>query len=108
MLVVTTWDVAGHEVTETLGEVFGITVRSRSIFANIAAGIRAMFGGEVRFYTNLLQSARQEAVDRMIAEAEARGGNAVVMMRFDASELSSVMTEIVAYGTAVRIVPTAR
>lgn len=64
-----------------------------------------MFGGEVRFYTNLLQTARQEAVDRMVAEAEAeaRGGNAVLMMRFDASELSSIMTEIVAYGTAARI-----
>ena len=105
MLVTTTWNVAGHEVRETLGEVFGLTVRSRSLFANIAASIRAMFGGEVKFYTNLLEASRQQAIERMIARAEEQGANAILSMRFDASELSSFMTEIVAYGTAVVIGP---
>jgi uncharacterized protein YbjQ (UPF0145 family) len=107
MLVTTTWNVAGHRVVETRGEVFGLTVRSRSIFANIAASFRAMFGGEVKFYTNLLETSRQQAVERMIARAEEKGANAVLSMRFDASELSTFMTEIVAYGTAAVIEPDA-
>jgi uncharacterized protein YbjQ (UPF0145 family) len=107
VLVTTTWNVAGHEVVETIGEVFGLTVRSRSIFANIAASFRAMFGGEVKFYTNLLEVSREQAVDRMIARAEEKGANAILSMRFDASELSSFMTEIVAYGTAAIIEPSA-
>jgi uncharacterized protein YbjQ (UPF0145 family) len=105
LLVSTTWNVGGYQVTETLGEVFGLTVRSRSLFANIGAGIRSLFGGEIRFYTNLLETSRQEAVDRMIAKARLRGANAVLSMRFDASQLSSFMTEVVAYGTAAVIEP---
>lgn len=105
MLVSTTWNVAGHRVVETRGEVFGLTVRSRSLFANIAAAIRALFGGEIRFYTNLLEDSRNQAIGRMIAKAEELGANAVLSMRFDASQLSGSMTEIVAYGTAAVIAP---
>jgi uncharacterized protein YbjQ (UPF0145 family) len=105
MLVSTTWNVAGHCVVETRGEVFGLTVRSRSLFANIAAAIRALFGGEIRFYTNLLEDSRNQAIGRMIAKAEELGANAVLSMRFDASQLSGSMTEIVAYGTAAVIAP---
>jgi uncharacterized protein YbjQ (UPF0145 family) len=105
MLVATTWNVAGHRVVETRGEVFGLTVRSRGLFANIGASIRSLFGGEVRFYTNLLEAAREQAVARMVAKAELLGANAVLSMRFDASQLSSFMTEVVAYGTAAVITP---
>ena len=105
MLVTTTWNVAGHDVVETKGEVFGLVVRSRSIFMNIAAMIRSLFGGEIKVYTQLLEQSRQQAVERMVEQAKIRGGNAVLSMRFDASQISSAMTEIVAYGTAAVIEP---
>ena len=105
MLVVTTWNAPGYEVREVKGEVFGLVVRSRSIFMNIAAGIRSLFGGEIRQYTQLLEQTRQQAIDRMIAHAEARGANAILSMRFDASEIATTMSEIVAYGTAVVLEP---
>jgi len=106
VLVSTTWNVGGHRVVETRGEVFGLTVRSRGLFANIGASIRSLFGGEIRFYTNLLEGARQQAVDRMVDKANGLGANAILSMRFDASQLSSFMTEVVAYGTAAVIAPT--
>jgi uncharacterized protein YbjQ (UPF0145 family) len=105
ILVSTTWNVAGHRVVETKGEVFGLVVRTRSLPMNIVAGFRAIFGGEIKTYTNLLYDARQQAVDRMVELARARGANAVLSMRFDASEFGGVMTEIVAYGTAAVIAP---
>jgi uncharacterized protein YbjQ (UPF0145 family) len=103
MLITTTWNVGGHRVVGTRGEVFGLTVRSRGLFQNIGAGIRSLFGGEIRFYTNLLEFSRQQAVDRMVEKAGAVGANAVLSMRFDASELSNFMTEVVSYGTAAVI-----
>ena len=105
LIVSTTWNVGGHRVAQSLGEVFGLTVRSRGLFANIGAAIRSLFGGEIRFYTNLLETSRQQAVDRMVAKAESLGANAVLSMRFDASQLSNFMTEVVAYGTAAVIEP---
>jgi uncharacterized protein YbjQ (UPF0145 family) len=107
MLVTTTWNVAGHKVVETKGEVFGLVVRSRSIVMNIGAQIRALFGGEIKVYTDLLESSRQTAIDRMIEAARTRGANAILSMRFDASQISQMMTEIVAYGTAAVIEPEA-
>jgi uncharacterized protein YbjQ (UPF0145 family) len=106
VLVSTTWNVGGHRVVETRGEVFGLTVRSRGLFANIGASLRSLFGGEIRFYTNLLEGARQQAVERMVEKANGLGANAILSMRFDASQLSSFMTEVVAYGTAAVIEPT--
>jgi uncharacterized protein YbjQ (UPF0145 family) len=108
MLVTTTWNVAGHRVVETRGEVFGLIVRTRSLPVNFAAMVRAMFGGEVRMFTQLLAEARQAAVDRMVERAEALGANAVLSMRFDASSFGTLMTEIVAYGTAAVIEPAPR
>lgn len=105
VLVTTTWNVAGHRVAETKGEVFGLIVRTRSLPMNIVAGIRSLFGGEITVYTELLEQSRQEAVNRMVAKARARGANAVLSMRFDASAFGGVMTEIVAYGTAAVIAP---
>jgi len=103
MIVATTFDVAGYEVTETLGEVFGITVRSRGLFGNIGAGLKSLVGGEIKQYTSLLEQAREHAVQRMIEHATALGADAVVMMRFDSSEIGNTMSEIVAYGTAVKL-----
>lgn len=107
MLIATTERVAGHEVTETLGEVFGISVRSRSLIGNLAAGLRTIIGGEIHEYTAMLQDARQHAVDRMVAAAQEKGADAVIMMRFDSGEIAQGITEIVAYGTAVKLRRTA-
>lgn len=101
MIVVTSEYVAGYRVKETKGQVFGVVVRSRGIGGNIIAGLRAIVGGEIKEYTELLEEARRHAVDRMVQNATAMGANAIVMMRFDSSEIGQTMSEIVAYGTAV-------
>jgi uncharacterized protein YbjQ (UPF0145 family) len=100
MIVATTENVAGHRVTQTLGQVFGVVVRSRGLGGNIIAGLRSIVGGEIVEYTQMLEDARRHAADRMVASAQAMGANAVIMMRFDSSELGNTMSEIVAYGTA--------
>jgi uncharacterized protein YbjQ (UPF0145 family) len=107
MLIATTERVAGHEVAETLGEVFGIAVRSRGLVGNLLAALKTLVGGEIYQYTEMLQTARQHAIDRMVGEAERRGADAVVMMRFDSGEIAQGITEIVAYGTAVKLRRTA-
>jgi uncharacterized protein YbjQ (UPF0145 family) len=101
MLVVTTENVAGYRVRAVKGQVFGIVVRSRGIGGNMMAGLRSMVGGEIPEYTEMLEEARKHAVDRMVKNATAMQANAVVMMRFDSSEIGQTMSEIVAYGTAV-------
>ncbi|HEX7968203.1 MAG TPA: heavy metal-binding domain-containing protein [Stellaceae bacterium] len=103
MLIATTERVAGHVVQETLGEVFGISVRSRGLVGNFVAGLKTIIGGEIHQYTEMLQTARQHAIDRMVAEAQLKGADAVVMMRFDSGEIAQGITEIVAYGTAVKL-----
>ena len=105
MLVATTETVAGHCVRQTLGQCFGVTVRSRGIGGNIMAGLRSIVGGEIHEYTQLLEEARRHAVDRLVANATAMGANAVIMMRFDSAEIGQTMSEIVAYGTAVVMEP---
>jgi uncharacterized protein YbjQ (UPF0145 family) len=105
MMIVTTDNIAGHRVTATLGQVFGVVVRSRGIGGNIVAGLRSIVGGEIHEYTQLLEEARRHAVDRMVANATAMGANAVIMMRFDSAEIGQTMSEIVAYGTAAVIEP---
>ncbi len=101
MLVVTMENVPGQRVSQVKGQVFGVVVRSRGLGGNIMAGLRSLAGGEINEYTELLEEARRHAVDRMVANATAVGANAVVMMRFDSSEIGQTMSEIVAYGTAV-------
>ena len=103
MLIATTENVAGHQIAETLGEVFGITVRSRGALPNMLAGLKTIIGGEITQYTSMLQTARQHAIDRMVEEARIRGADAIVMMRFDSGEIAQGITEIVAYGTAVKL-----
>ena len=105
MLVVTTNDLPGWEIQRVCGEVFGLTVRSRNAFAQMGAGFKSIFGGELAGMTKNLADSRNEAMGRLIAEARARGGNAIVAMRFDTTELGDVWTEICAYGTAVEAVP---
>jgi len=108
MLVATTETVGGHRVVETKGQCFGVVVRSRGIGGNMMAGLRSLVGGEITEYTVMIEEARRHAIDRMVQNATAMGANAVVMMRFDSSEIGQTMSEIVAYGTAVVIEPAAR
>jgi uncharacterized protein YbjQ (UPF0145 family) len=105
VLVVTTENVPGQRVREVKGQVFGLVVRSRGLGGNIMASLRALGGGEITEYTQLLEEARRHAIDRMIANAATMGANAVVMMRFDSAEIGQTMSEIVAYGTAVVLEP---
>ena len=105
MLVVTTENVAGHRVKDVKGQVFGVVVRSRGLGGNIMAGLRGIVGGEIVEYTQLLEETRKHAIDRMVKNARLMQANAVVMMRFDSSEMGQTMSEIVAYGTAVVIEP---
>ena len=107
MLVVTTENVPGYRVTKTMGQCFGVVVRSRGLGGNIMASLRSIVGGEIHEYTALLEEARRHAVDRLVRNATVMGGNAIVMMRFDSAEIGQTMSEIVAYGTAVQIVPEA-
>ena len=105
MLIVTTENIPGYKIKEVKGEVFGLTVRSRGVGGNIMAGFRAIVGGEISEYTQMLEEARRHAIDRMTENALMRKANAIVMMRFDSSEIGQQMSEIVAYGTAVVVEP---
>jgi uncharacterized protein YbjQ (UPF0145 family) len=105
MIVATTENVAGHRAVECFGQVFGVVVRSRSIGGNLAAAIRSIGGGEIKEYTTLVEETRRHAIDRLVTNATAMGANAVVMMRFDSGEIGQTMSEVVAYGTAVRVEP---
>ena len=102
MLITTANDLPGYEVVETLGEVFGLTVRSRNIGSQLGAGLKSIVGGELKGMTKALVDSRQQVIDRMVDEAKAKGADAVVAMRFDTSEMGNNWTEICAYGTAVR------
>ena len=103
MIVTTMNDIPGSAVDEVYGEVFGLTVRSRNIGSQIGAGLKSIIGGELGGMTKMLAQGREEAIARMSEEAEAKGANAIIAMRFDTSELGSTWTEICAYGTAVRV-----
>jgi uncharacterized protein YbjQ (UPF0145 family) len=100
MIVTTTENIPDTRVVSTIGQVFGLTVRSRSIGGNIAALLKSLVGGEIRSYVKLNEDSRRQALDRMVQNAAAMGANAVTMMRFDSSDMGAGMTEIVAYGTA--------
>ena len=103
MLITTTNDLPGYEVEEVLGEVFGLTVRSRHVGSQIGAGLKSLVGGELKGMTKALVDSREQVIDRLTEEAQSRGGNAVLAMRFDTSEMGGTWTEICAYGTAVRV-----
>lgn len=105
MLCVTMNDIPGWEVQRVCGEVFGVTVRSRNAFSQMGAGFKSLVGGELQGMTKNVIDSRNEAMTRLFAEAQARGGNALIAMRFDTTELGSNWTEICAYGTAVVAIP---
>src|SRR5207302_3496447 len=95
-------DLPGYEITETFGEVFGLTVRSRNIGSQLGAGLKSILGGELKGMTKALADSREQVIQRMVEEAESKGADAIVAMRFDTSEMGSNWTEICAYGTAVK------
>ena len=103
MLITTTNDVPGYTVEEVFGEVFGLTVRSRNLGSQMGAGFKSLVGGELKGMTKALVDSRSDVIRRMVEEAEAKGANAVLAMRFDTSEMGGTWTEICAYGTAVRV-----
>lgn len=105
MIVVTTNDLPGYRIDAVLGEVMGMTVRSANIGQNFVAGFRAMGGGEVTEYTQLVYASREEVMARMSQQAQQRGANAVIAMRFDTGDIAQAFSEVCAYGTAVVVSP---
>ncbi|UHA72280.1 YbjQ family protein [Paenibacillus sp. 481] len=103
MIIVTTENIPHYEVTEMLGTASGVVVRARGLGGDIMASLKGLVGGEVKEYTKMIEDARRQAIDRLIQNAQAMGGNAIVMMRFDSGDVGQNMSEIVAYGTAVKI-----
>jgi uncharacterized protein YbjQ (UPF0145 family) len=103
MIVTTMNDIPGYQVEEVFGEVMGLTVRSRNIGSQFGAGLKSILGGELKGMTKSLIDSRQQVTQRMIEEAESKGANAIIAMRFDTSEMGGNWTEICAYGTAVRV-----
>src|SRR3954467_853918 len=102
MLISTMNELPGYEIEEVLGEVFGLTVRSRNVGSQIGASFKSLVGGELKGMTKMLAEGRVHATQRLIEEAEGKGADAIVAFRFDTSELGGTWTEICAYGTAVR------
>ncbi len=103
VIIVSTPYVPGYKITKTIGFTWGLIVRSRGLGRNITAGLRSLAGGEIHEYTELLNQSREQALDRLREHAKTLGANAVVSMEFDSSEIGQIMTEILAYGTAVRV-----
>lgn len=108
MLISTMNDLPGYEVQEVLGEVFGLTVRSRNIGSQVGASFKSLVGGELKGMTKMLGEGRDHATERLVENAQAKGANAVMAFRFDTSELGETWTEVCAYGTAVRVTPDPR
>ena len=100
-MVTTNIELSGHRIVKNLGVVRGITVRSRSLFGNIAGGVQTLFGGKISIYQELCEKTREDAFQLMLQQASDRGANAVINMRYDANEIMSGVTEVLAYGTAV-------
>ena len=103
MIIATTNDLPGYRIVRVIGLVRGITVRSRSIIGNFGGALQSLVGGNLSIFTNLAEQARQEALNLMIAHAEQEGANAVIAMRYDSNEITDGITEVLAYGTAVRV-----
>ena len=102
-MITTALTIDGYKITESLGIVRGITVRSRSLLGNIAGGLQSLLGGNISIYKELCEKTRMDAFDEMVQHAEQTGANAVISMRYDANEVMNGITEVLAYGTAVRM-----
>lgn len=103
MIIVTTEHVAGREITESLGLVRGSTIRAKHVGKDIMAGLRSLVGGEIKEYTEMITESRNEAVRRMVAQAEALGANGVVGVRFVTAQVMAGAAELLAFGTAVKL-----
>lgn len=103
MIVTTGNEVAGHSITSYIGIVRGIVVRSPSIAQGFLGGLKQMVGGNIESYAQVCEAAREEAYERMVQHAEERGADAIISMRYDATEFSQGVTEVLAYGTAVKV-----
>jgi uncharacterized protein YbjQ (UPF0145 family) len=102
-LVTTAFEINGYRIVENYGIVRGITVRSRNLFANIGASFQTLIGGNISLYSELCERAREEAFEILIEHAQATGANAIIGMRYDANDIMAGVTEVLAYGTAVRV-----
>lgn len=103
MIVTTMNDLPGYKVVEVKGLVRGVIVRSRSVVGNVGAAVQSLFGGDITIFTKLADEARQHAYDRMVQHAREMGADAIIAMRYDANEITDGITEVLAYGTAVRV-----
>ena len=102
-MTTTGFDIHGYRVVANLGVVRGVVVRSRSVFGTIGAGIQTLFGGNITLFTELAERTRQQAFDTMLVQADVAGADAVIGIRYDATEVTSGVTEVICYGTAVRV-----
>jgi uncharacterized protein YbjQ (UPF0145 family) len=102
-MTTSTFDLPGFRVTRTLGIVRGIVVRSRSVFGTIGASLQTMVGGDITMFTNLCEKTREDAFERMLAHAAEMGADAVVAIRYDATEVMQGVTEVLCYGTAAKV-----
>jgi uncharacterized protein YbjQ (UPF0145 family) len=102
-MVTTANDLTGYKIVRNFGIVRGITVRSRSVLGNLAAGIQTIVGGNITVLTELCEKAREEAYELLLLHAAQHGANAIVAMRYDANEVMQGVTEVLAYGTAVQV-----
>ncbi|MFN8179246.1 MAG: YbjQ family protein [bacterium] len=102
-MVTTANEIPGYRIVQNLGVVRGITVRSRSVLGNLAGGLQSLFGGNITIYTDLCEKARSEAFDLLLQHAAAIGAEGVVAFRYDANEVMDGITEVLAYGTAVKV-----
>jgi uncharacterized protein YbjQ (UPF0145 family) len=106
-MTTTTFNLDGYRVVKSFGVVRGIIVRSRSIFGTIGAGLQTLVGGNISIFTDLCEQTRQDALERMMEHARALGANAVIGLRYDATEVMQGVTEVLCYGTAVLVEPVA-
>ena len=104
-MVTTAFTLDGYRVIENLGIVRGIVVRSRSVIGNLGAGFQMLFGGNITVFTRLCEQTRQEAFDILLSHASQIGANAIIGMRYDATEIMGGVTEVLAYGTALKVEP---
>lgn len=102
MIITTTERIPGYEIEEMLGMTFGVVVRARGLGGDLIASLKGLVGGEIKQYTQMLEDARRQSVDRMVENAHAMGADAIIMMRFDSGDIGHNMSEIIAYGTAVK------
>jgi uncharacterized protein YbjQ (UPF0145 family) len=102
VIITTMNDLPGYDIEEVLGEVFGLTVRSRNIGSQMGAGLKSLVGGELKGMTKMLAEGREHATQRLVEEAESKEANAIIAFRYDTSELGTSWTEVCAYGTAVK------